>query len=737
MLFTERGRVNKLIEVSDNPDIDIKQIALDILRDLYSASRKLTMYPMEHPLTSETLKKPLAYFNEIFRYKHSFVIRTYNKRLTAEGLLLDDSVFVGGMLHDLKRHNIDSISFKYDLTPGDLYYLLSKLIEPHSPTEGYIRKFLKSKNITSIAINDRHAKTIYNFEETVIGPKENNFMLNDRIRELLLYSQDAIIKFYRNEILDDNDLEEIINVDFRLNVIKSYFAKVVSEMEEEQALEIFQMAIFSTDWLDENIADEKLNGLRQLWKDYSSKSEDVAILLPVYNLFKSVGATNEILARTFDRGALIKLKAVQDAEDFIEYLRTHKAVKIDFHGLRKTIFKLATESYSSPLEKLLKQLLKSISANDLDTRQRSLRLSIEALKTLADGSFWEIRDLFIREILRAAHAAAVGYEIVELVGSLIESAIELNRWVEMKICCQTLRAMSSDRSDFKNKKALAQLDDIIESSVMTDILIDAVITGKGDIELHEALAALRSPNVSIAILDKIDYEDKPVRARVIKALVAMGKAAGADVTTRLAELVGAGDTKDDGTWYKLRNLMRVLGQIQYIEALPYFEVMAGWSQKRLKHEIITACEDMKSSATGVVLSKLAVDQSEEIRRAAVVALGMSGNPDMIKFIRNLLYDPRSEKVTLIESLGRIGGIQARNILIDLYEDEQYYDNLDITKKEQEQIKLAILKALSKIGDDVSTSKIQLYGSKNRGGFFKKDVLSQTATILLDELKKKS
>jgi HEAT repeat protein len=507
------------------------------------------------------------------------------------------------------------------------------------------------------------------------------------------------------------------------------------EMPEEQALEVFKMAIFSTDWLDENVADDKLDGLRRLWDDYSSKSEDVSILLPVYNLFKSVGATNDVLEKTFDRGALIKLSAVRDAEEFIEYLKGQQASQIGFSHLRKTIFKLATESYSSPLEKLLKQLLIGVSTNDLDTRQRSLRLSIEALQTLADGSFWEIRDAFIKAILSHVHMSNVGYEIVELIGKLIESAIELNRWIELKICTQTLRAMAEDTSDFKNKKALAQIEDIIESSVTTDILLDAVISGKGDIELHESLAALKSPHVVVAILDKIDHEDKSVRARVIKALITMGRAAGSDVTAMLAGLVGAGESNDDKTWYKLRNLIRVLGQVGYIEALPYFEVMAGWNQTRLKHEIITACEDLKSPATGIVLSKLAVDKSPEIRKAATIALGMSGFADMLKFINNLIYDPRSDKVLLVKALARIKGSRARNILIDLYEDEEYYNNLNIPKKDQEQIKLAILKALSKIGDDVAKCKIELYGSKYKGGFFKKDVLSETATILLKELKK--
>ncbi len=259
------------------------------------------------------------------------------------------------------------------------------------------------------------------------------------------------------------------------------------------------------------------------------------------------------------------------------------------------------------------------------------------------------------------------------------------------------------------------------------------MTGKGDGDMFEAVAALRSPGIAMQLLDKIDSPEKAVRARVIKALVAMGKDIGPDVVSRLGSIVGQGETDDDRSWYKLRNLMRVLGQIRYIAALPYYEVMAGWNQKRLKYEIITSCEAMQSASAGVVLSKLALDKDQEIRKGAAIAMGNTGHPDMIKFLRTLFDDPRSEKIILVEALGRIRGPQARDRLIDLYEDTTIYDNHGISSKEREQIKISILKALSKIGDDISRSKIELYGSKKKSGFLRKDKLSSTASDLLKQM----
>jgi len=114
---------------------------------------------------------------------------------------------------------------------------------------------------------------------------------------------------------------------------------------------------------------------------------------------------------------------------------------------------------------------------------------------------------------------------------------------------------------------------------------------------------------------------------------------------------------------------------------------------------------------------------------------MSGHPDMLKYLRSLLNTLTSERELVVVAIGRIGGINARDILIELYENPNIYKNLDISKKEEQKIKVAILKSLSVIGDDVSKSKIELYSKKGKNKLFKKDVLSETALFLINGHKK--
>ena len=718
-------------------NLDVKAICLDILRDLFSASRQLAMYPMGHPITNDTLRKPLEKLNSIFSFKRSFVLQVMNERLAAEGLLLENNVFVRGLLNDLLRHQVRVVEMFSDVGLGDLYHFLGRLSETNKPAGDYFQKYLDSKAVKTIKINSPLPTTLFAFEESAVASPGTRFMLDARMKNLAGARPEVLTAFYLGKIVSDEDVATRLGVDIRLTFLVRHLASVVSEISEDEALEIFRQVIYSSDWLGEADDKEKLTGLRKLWKEYVKRSEDISALIPVYDIFKSVGATEEVLEFVFDKGTLIKLRGVRDAEEVISSLKTNRARDIDFHLLRKTVFKLASSvppagGGPSPLDLLLRQLLDSMTSGNLDTRQRSLRLTIEAMTSLADGSFWQSFSNTVKEIVGLALKPGVGPELVELVSWTIEKAGEACLWEEMKICSQTLRMLAKDSSDARGKLARSRLEELADSPILNDILVDAVLSGKGGSGLYEAIASIASRRVAAVLVEKIDSPDKGIRARVIKSLVKMGHESGPEVIRKFGEIVGRGETDDETAWYRLRNLLRVLGQVKYLEALPYFEILAGWRQARIKLELTSACESMEAAATMPILARLAVDLDPEVRRAAIIVMGMSAQQDAVKSLRAVFDDPRADRAQVVAAIGRIGGTASRDLLIELYENSDIFKRLNISKKEEQTIKIEILQALSSIGDDVARSKIELYSKANKGGLFKRDLLSKTASVLLDD-----
>jgi HEAT repeat protein len=723
--------VNK---VKNQEDIDVKRISLDIIRDFYSASRKLVMYPLGHPNTNDTLKKSVERLNEIFSIKRSFVIQTFAGRLLAEGIILEDNVFVSGLLLDLKKHNLNSVVFNCDLILGDLYHLLSKMVEPKSPIEDHFQKYLNVQNVRTIQVNVSQPHTLYDFDETAIGSIHTKYSVNERLKDLVCARLDLPVAHYSGQLTSDEQVTEKLKIDLRLSFIRRQLPSIITLLPQNMVLDIYRQLIYSSNWLGQDSNSEALRSLKLLWDDYFPQSPDYSILVPVYQTLKEVGAPRDLLGSIFDKAALSRIMPLIDVDAIIELLRADQARDIDFNHLKKTIFKLATDQNNKQLEALLKQLLSSFASTTSETRQRSLRLAMAAVDALVEGAFWDIFQGFVKDMLRLAMSPLAGQEIIELIERVGEKTAVSCRWQELKLSLQALRGIARETANPKSTEASSRLQILASSQVLSDILVDGVITAKGGAELYEAIATLGSPRIANLLIEKIDCNDKAIRARIIKALVGMGKESGQPVTEALAAIVNKGETEDDKVWYRLRNLIRVIGLVKYIEALPYFEIMGKWNQKRIKLELISALESMHSASAGPILCKLSIDPDLEIRKAAIVGMGMSGHPDMITYIKHLFGHIQIDKVLLVAALGRIGGPRARDVLIDLYENDSYFGPSKFSRKEEEAIKMAIIRAMAKIGDDVSKSKVDLYSRQwlNKDKSMKSDFLSNTARILLGD-----
>ena len=91
--------------------MDVKKTSLDILRDLYGSSRRLNLYPLGHPMTQDTLKKPLETLNSVFAFKHSFTIELLREMVLTEGIFIEDTIYVSGLALAMKKHRLSNMVF--------------------------------------------------------------------------------------------------------------------------------------------------------------------------------------------------------------------------------------------------------------------------------------------------------------------------------------------------------------------------------------------------------------------------------------------------------------------------------------------------------------------------------------------------------------------------------------------------------------------------------------------------
>lgn len=718
--------------------MDVKILTLDILRDLYGSSRRLAMYPLGHPVTQETLKKPMNVLNKVFSFKHSVIIELFKDSLLAEGILLEDTIYVSGLALDMKKHNLSNIVFYSDINIGDLYHFLTLLVSKAGPFEDNADRILRSKNISSIKLNVADPPNLFHFDRSELMSDTVQYSLSMRAKVVISRNPGIIAAYYMGRLRKDDDILKFINVDFRLGYLADHFKEALLNLEREKGRKLLEDVVFSTNWLDDKIDSELLLGLRRLFKDYMSEHPDQKMLSDIYELFKKVGTPDIVIDQIFNKTSVLKLRTFQESEFIVNTLKYADPSQVDPADLRKTLFKLAAAGQKDYLNDLLDQLIRSLSSDTNEMRQKALHLVSTAGDILVTGGFYDDYNSLCREAVRLALLPTETLEPVELTVEFAWQAVKEKRWQELKFLVRTLKGIISDHSHAQSKRDLAsqKLIEISESSLLADTVSDVMENGPTEDTggFLEALGNLGSKDIIRMLAEKIAHPDINIRSRVIKLLVSMKTESAEILSQMLGEWVGKyeGAAIDDQDWYYLRNILRILRGVQAEEAFPYLEIMAGWPEFRLKLEIIKTLDGMPVEDAGRLYEKLSGDPDYEIKKAAVIAMGLTGHPDMVPRLLAIFQQEPDCRVSSIASIGRIGGPQARDKLIDMFEDNEFFANLDLSKREMEQVRIAILKALSRIGDDTAIAKLEEYSQKSFSkSLFKKDLLSNTAKIILE------
>ena len=711
-------------------NLDIKKLSMDILRDLYAGSRRLSLYPLGHPITQETLKKPLNSLNLIHSIKLSFSLEIFKDRLLAEGIPLEETVYVSGLSLDMKKHGMKNFTIYSQINPDDLYHFLSFLASKPDMHENGAEIFLSSKKIKSIKVNSDNLPTLFSFQNTYISDSGDQFLLDNRIKSFLAKFPRILPDYYLGRLKTDNDIFSVVKTDLRIEFVARIIKETLLGMNREEAMKLLEDVVLSTNWLDDNMDKSIFLGLKKLFSDYLSSRPDQDMLSSIHQLFKKVGAPANIMEQIFDYSSILKLKTFSETESIVKTLKYNDPSHVDSTALKKTIFKLATAGQTTYMQDLLEQLINSLSSSTIHLRQKALHLVITAGEVLSNGGFFDDYNFLCRESVRLSLSPTNTLEPVELASDLAWIALKKGRWSELKSLCHTLQGIRNDKKQDKNKRELAgkKLTDISESQVLMNKMVELLENDWSDESnrFFECLTYLSSRDIIQLLADKITHKNKDIRSRVIKLLVNMKRNSSEILTQILAEKIkttqGGNVTEDE--WYFYRNIFRVLKETKAEEALPYLEIISTWPNTRLKLEIIKTLEGIPPQSSAKLLDLLAADPSIEIKKAAIIGMGLSGHSEMVPRLREIFKKDPESRPTVISSLARIGGPQSRITLIEFLENEELLKSLKLPKKESEDLKIAVLKALSEIGDEAAMNKIAEISDKNANvSLFKKDIIS--------------
>ena len=175
----------------------------------------------------------------------------------------------------------------------------------------------------------------------------------------------------------------------------------------------------------------------------------------------------------------------------------------------------------------------------------------------------------------------------------------------------------------------------------------------------------------------------------------------------------------DNKWYVLRNSIFVLGSLRDEEGLVPLRLRISDNDVRIRREIVSALEKIGGEEAIDLLILMAEDPFQEIRNSAINAIGIIGNTDIVPLLIDIARRNPTESIKIITVLSNLGGEEVIRFLSSILEDPVALADIAGGRISKDELRLAIIKAIGKLGDKKALESVKNY----------QDTLSTTQKIL--------
>jgi hypothetical protein len=166
-------------------------------------------------------------------------------------------------------------------------------------------------------------------------------------------------------------------------------------------------------------------------------------------------------------------------------------------------------------------------------------------------------------------------------------------------------------------------------------------------------------------------------------------------------------TLPDESWYTVRNALDILGRLREPDALVVLRKHISDPDPRVRFEIVRALERIGGADALRFLVGLAEDSDRDVRLAAIVALGAAGGEHEVFVLRELFGADRDSAEKIIYAVGHIGGLQAKEFLFALLENDEGFKSAGLGEHTAE-LREVVLKTLAQNPDAEIVERIEQY-----------------------------
>jgi HEAT repeat protein len=711
---------------------DLRRPLEKLLREFHAASRIFTLYPSGHAALKEAAEAPYRTFREIFEFKKSVYLEGAGNYLIVEDICLRSGDLVREVLSDLDLYGVNSLLFGDTLSEAELFHLLSFLCSKREGSGEDLQSHLGAGGVSSIEVN-----TVAFGQIAKSGGDFSAF--RERVGQLLKKDPARLAKLLTaEEGLDEKATSQVLGFEIHSEVARKLIAEDAKRYSAPESAEILKRVLTNLE-LSGLSKGKRGSVLHEIVNTFSSGRDQTDLLRPLLDEFLQAGWTAKEVVDALEPEAAKRWTLLDKSEEIISTFKEGEQKPPSSEEFRGVVEGFSSTGDWQKLSEFLEELSQVLQSGTEEQKRRVALYLTGVLGVVSEKS----PERFLRSLVRHSrdlYLKSPGNDTEVLI-------LELGRELILMDCFQlakeVLSVLEGQRAP-RDSKSPVYDEGQTRSQEGDEELVEKLISQikSGDHEAAtsavELILTLGPDQAFRRLTDIFTDPNKSVRMASLKALRSGGEAAlkACNLLLRSEELkmTSSGDGPlPDEEWYKVRNALFVIGELRDPESINPLLKWSECADSRVRHEVTTATEKIGGEQAAKLLLILADDRDPKVRNRAVVALGQIGTTEEASDLVTISERHPDSLSTVVKTLGRLGGVAARDFLFAVLEDDRFLKEMGVPKKEVPELRILTLKAIAQIGDEISLSKLREYSERKAtpaGLLKRKDNLQATAASLL-------
>ncbi|MCX6825819.1 MAG: HEAT repeat domain-containing protein [candidate division Zixibacteria bacterium] len=731
---------------------NLNELAHEVIRELFVTAKKVSVYSAGHPLTQKALGRPFLLMEKVFKFKRFFNLHISSGQLYALNIKVRPSIFAEQIMEYMQILDVRDILFESGISVYELTIFLERFVKrlPSTDYQNLMTTHLEKNRIKSIYINADLGNLLFDKGRKFMGDLRADFSVRNMVGIVIGEEFSYLVDMLLSETLNPDEYIMRFNHDYHPRLLKYFIPEKISLIEADY------LVSFLTDRIESHLgstADKKtindviLEQIRNLIAALNYHPQREEIISRISTILLGRGMPGETLSEILPQPSAIRVESSEKIDQFLNAIFSRESFGYTMADFEEYYGKLLRTGQQGKARAVIDLLLEHLAKADLDLRRNALTLLELAFTSCHSLTGAFLLEHLISKIDEFISSNRETFEFSELIWTISQICLNDKKYDELSSLCLVLSKKATHTggtliyNSLAVKKAVSELN---QREIINQLIWEMVEGRSTDFHnIKNILVTIGTEEVAFALASIISHDSRQIRQYALRILSELGKAS-LNVFTKIMEDNANFEREEgkrelpDAQWYVIRNSIFVLGALRDPDGCRALRLRLTDDDTRVRRAIVSALEKIGGEQAVDLLLVMASDPDKEIVESTIIALGIIGQADIVPELIDIAFKHNSKAVQIILILGKMGGKEARQFLCNLLTDGQLQAKLTSNRSSRDELRLATIKALGKIGDTESLEKLRGFNdslSASQKIFFGAGKLNKAAEDILNRLDK--